>query len=803
MKKKLNLLASSPAAVVEAPAGYGKTTAVRDYLNENLPRNTDIFWFVAVDEAPAALYGRFCREIEKIDGSTGKKILKTGFPNAFTIGETCEALRLIHCCRETWFVIDNFHFFCPALPPSFLDALMDHGGEALHLIIITQPLGRDYITAMAGCGFPHITAPDLRLEPGDIRCYCGQAGVEITMPEAQRVFDFTNGWIIAVYLQIQNFLETGSFSDKAVLSLLERLIWDRFSNEQQAFLLFISPFETATQRQMCGLMNWEILPDYAMECLSSPFVHYEPIQRGYEPHSILFDLMKKKRAERGESFERECLVRAGDLCRSEGRTSEALDFYSQAKNYECILSLDLPQLIFNEIGNTAFLDITLDIAQNCPAEIRYKYPLSILAVAWAMRASGNEEVFGRLMDEQDEQLPHTGLLRAEWLLVSAYRYYPHLDKMISLVKKAAPLFDGNCSRIILPEAPWAFGEYFQTSEFHQKAGEADREADLLETFIGIYSPLTGGHGSGADSLFRAELAFMRGDSAATEIFAYKAVFQAESRRQSVIQLGAAMTLARVSKQKADAAGWQAAVASMKNAASVSGPKSFTMQTVMDITHSALLAELGFHELISDWLKNGVFTGKSLLRPLLADAYYVHFMFVLFNGEFNRLVGELEALLPQLRKRSVSSEFVCLILLAIGHYGAGNRAQAAALLEQAGEKGIPDGFIHIFVDFAPLLNGLTEELIARKYPRYLARFNAFKAQFAAGWDKIHRAIAAEGLPPGLSEREREVAILVGEGLRNGEIAKKLFVSESTVRTHLRAIFRKLDIDRRAKLAEKLN
>jgi len=54
--------------------------------------------------------------------------------------------------------------------------------------------------------------------------------------------------------------------------------------------------------------------------------------------------------------------------------------------------------------------------------------------------------------------------------------------------------------------------------------------------------------------------------------------------------------------------------------------------------------------------------------------------------------------------------------------------------------------------------------------------------------------------GLTEREREIAQLAADGLRNHEIAETLFVSENTVRAHLRAIFQKLDIDRRAKLTK---
>ena len=53
---------------------------------------------------------------------------------------------------------------------------------------------------------------------------------------------------------------------------------------------------------------------------------------------------------------------------------------------------------------------------------------------------------------------------------------------------------------------------------------------------------------------------------------------------------------------------------------------------------------------------------------------------------------------------------------------------------------------------------------------------------------------------LTEREREIAQLAADGLRNHEIAEALFVSENTVRAHLRTIFQKLDIDRRAKLSK---
>jgi DNA-binding NarL/FixJ family response regulator len=49
--------------------------------------------------------------------------------------------------------------------------------------------------------------------------------------------------------------------------------------------------------------------------------------------------------------------------------------------------------------------------------------------------------------------------------------------------------------------------------------------------------------------------------------------------------------------------------------------------------------------------------------------------------------------------------------------------------------------------------------------------------------------APELPDGLSAREGEVLGLIAEGLSNGEIAERLFISRTTVKTHVNQILRK--------------
>ncbi len=806
LKQKLNRIRSVSTTIIEAPSGYGKTTAVRDFLEREIPHNTPVYWFISMNETPSAGYRRLCREIDKIDSRVGECLLRIELPNAATIGETCDALRTIQCRYETYLVIDNFQFLHNALLPDFFTALIEHGGNGLHIIIVTQMLKRSMLTIVASYGVWHVTAADLRLEADDIRNYYGLAGVRITRDEAQKVERCTGGWIVAVYLQLCAFRSTGTFSNTAILLLMEHLVWDTLRKEQQNFLLWLSPFEVITIQQACILSGCEALPQYALDTLANPFIRYDPAERRYELHSILSELLVQKRKECGVIFEHQCLLRAGDYCRDRGIIDKALYFYREIVDYERMLSLNLSRLIFENIGNIPTYEIALSIAKNCPLDIKKNNPLSLLRIAWALLASGITEEFDSLMEELDGFLEESSteensLLRGEWLLLSSWRCLPRLDDMIALLQQAVPLFNGTCSRVILPEMPWCFGDYSQMAVFHSKPGDADREAAALEQYISLYSSMTGGHGSGADVLFRAELAHYRGELREAEVLAYKASFLAESKQQSMIQLGAALHLAEIAVEKSDMAGWQSALSSMERAASYPGQNNFVLRSAVDMLRGLLLNELKCQDRIADWLKNGDASGK-ILPAMERNVLFVRLCYLMHEGKFSCMTGMAEAGRESLSPANVLADTLLSLLAAIGHISMGNKGRAEELLEHATEKALPDGFVYLLAVYYWMLQGLPEKLIQEKYPECLPSFIEIKERFITGFTTLHTGLITAELADGLTTREREVALLAAKGLRNSEIADKLMVTENTVRFHLRTIFQKLDIDRRAKLAEKL-
>ena len=71
------------------------------------------------------------------------------------------------------------------------------------------------------------------------------------------------------------------------------------------------------------------------------------------------------------------------------------------------------------------------------------------------------------------------------------------------------------------------------------------------------------------------------------------------------------------------------------------------------------------------------------------------------------------------------------------------------------------------------------------------------QAVSSFERNHKAIAYLQL----SHRELEVLEQVAKGLSNKEIADALYVSVNTVKTHLKNVYEKLDVNRRTQAVEK--
>jgi LuxR family maltose regulon positive regulatory protein len=139
----------------------------------------------------------------------------------------------------------------------------------------------------------------------------------------------------------------------------------------------------------------------------------------------------------------------------------------------------------------------------------------------------------------------------------------------------------------------------------------------------------------------------------------------------------------------------------------------------------------------------------------------------------------------------------LVLQALVLQAQGRKEQALGPLERALQLAEPEGFVRSFVDEGVKMTGLLH-LAAR---RGILRTYALKllAILESRPERIRRT-AAPGLPPSvlgdlLSPRELEILEILSTGLPVTQIAEKLCVTVSTLRTHIRNIYEKLGVHSR--------
>jgi LuxR family maltose regulon positive regulatory protein len=130
-----------------------------------------------------------------------------------------------------------------------------------------------------------------------------------------------------------------------------------------------------------------------------------------------------------------------------------------------------------------------------------------------------------------------------------------------------------------------------------------------------------------------------------------------------------------------------------------------------------------------------------------------------------------------------------LVRALARHAAGDTDAALPDLAVALADGVPAGYVRLFLDEGPPM----EELLRAAGNR--PESAEYAALLLRAADRGQAAAAAPSGDEGLSDRELEVLRLLATELTGPEIARHLFVSVNTLRTHTKHIFTKLDVNTR--------
>jgi len=273
-----------------------------------------------------------------------------------------------------------------------------------------------------------------------------------------------------------------------------------------------------------------------------------------------------------------------------------------------------------------------------------------------------------------------------------------------------------------------------------------------------------------------------------------------------------IALARIRQTRGDVPG---AMATLDTVATMARERRFAapMRAEVEAARAHLWLQLGQLAAAVHW------ADRSGLRPSDVPSFpreseYYVLARVLIAKRDPAVLGLLERLLRKAETCGrMGSAIEILALDAVALKVFREPAAALAALERALTLAAPEGYVHTFVDegapMATLLRQARRRGIAPEYGEKLLRaFHSVPAnrdssgsERSSGSTPPVRSAPRHRLLEPLTSREQQILRLIGTGASNQTIARTLFVTIGTVKTHVQHIMAKLDAQNRTEAVAK--
>ena len=259
---KLNKGLERKLTLVAAPAGFGKTTLISDWLQQ-IDR---LATWLSIDESDNDL-SRFMTYVitalQKIDeqiGQAGLDMLQLPQPPSAEFLMTALVNDVAAAATEFVFVLDDYHIIDAPLIHSALNFLLSHLPPHMHLVITSRadpPLSLSRLRAQAQLN--EVREADLRFEPDEAHLFLNQMmGLALSSDDVIALENRTEGWVAGLQLaglslqglsaeNKHNFVTTFAGDDRYIVDYLLEEVLHRQPHEIQSFLL-----QTSILDSLCG-----------------------------------------------------------------------------------------------------------------------------------------------------------------------------------------------------------------------------------------------------------------------------------------------------------------------------------------------------------------------------------------------------------------------------------------------------------------------------------------------------------------------------------------------------------------------
>ena len=834
--EKLGRALAHPLTLVTAPAGYGKTSSVAAWLDEERAASAWLsldeedngavrFWRYIVAALSEALPDLDLRVADYTDDQhVAWRALLTDLVNALSRSE-----------RDLVLILDDYHFIENAVIHEGVAFLLEHLPPRVHLVMTGRSEPPLPLAKWRAQGrLLDIGSADLRFTEEEVAAFLRMAGVHLTPPEVKALGVRTEGWAAGVHLAAlslnsQNLADVLVGADRFVFDYLADEVLAQQPSEVQTFLLHTS---------LLGRFNAELCAFVTNVGDAHDCLHYlaranlflvplDTIGTWFRYHHLFAAFLQRRLGERTPERVPELYLRAAQWCEAHGLSEEAIRYVLAGGDLEGAVTLVEKHdraLLWQRDGRTTLRPWLEALPEDV---IRARARLS-LDHAWLLLGTPDTALLEkriadaeRLLLEQSnsdkvsEQRGELAIIRAErateqgvysvalgaleealtllsepLLRGTALQSKGHLLRVQGDLKNAEETLL-EAVKVCLDTDNLTLGSFALSDlgEVYKVRGQLSRAARTFERTLVLAEPNSVSVSASGALLGLADVLREQNVLEEAEKRLSEGQGLAESARYGSVRMYGALVLARLQYAKGEL---DEALRTLQEAAEEAARLGLERRaTSLDVHRALLYLRQGDTVSAARFLRlEQPSTGSSNFRGLVEARY--HFM----TGD----LAKAQFLFEPVLARAEATErrgliLAALVLKALLLETENETDEALEVLKRALSAAQAEGYVRVFLDEGEPMRVLLQKLIVNDVgsrangagyaPTLLNLFPIFH-------DSTFPTSASTQL---LTKRELDVLELIAQGHSNQAIAEKLIRSVGTVKSHTSSIYSKLGVKSR--------
>lgn len=814
LMEKLNSSTKHKLLFVCAPAGYGKTTTVAEWLRSrketacwlslNQLDNQLLHFWQNLSDAIRTL----CDDkAEQFLAGESKNIVD-GMSLAQTIVRGLSSLP-----GDCFIIFDDYQVIEQALIHEVVYCLLKIAPQFLHFVIISRcELPASFAGFYLQGQIQEVRTKDLQFQTQEISALCRKRNVAVTKTSIENLEQATEGWLAGLHFALR---DAGTINEDTVLDAkdlannkyitdyLETEVWANFTEKMQEFMLKISVLDVFTAAA-CEAVMQEENAGSMLELLQKHGAMLVAVTGpgNWFRYHFLYKAFLRKKLEKTYKYQLADLHRRAAVWLAQNNfLAQAIEHALQAKDYT--QAADLTVEYAKDAFSRGHIHELLALFAGMPQEVIEGNCLVRLAYTWTALLAGELETYQMQLDKlaafdfAAANVPDNIVdkVKNEMLFIRAVAAFKecNIEESLNLIQGGY----GRGSIFISQSMDFNYGEASLMNRNRKipLSKAMDLAVKMKAMWPGISPP------DGAWSVFLGELLYERNElDNALYVLNEGVEMAGRSKSVSIFIIGS-ITMARIARAKGNLDRAFAIIAQAVE--KIKQHKDNVWLRLLEAFRVWLWVNSHDREKFSGWLANyeTLACVSQTQRTEYEEIARIRVLQAL--GRFDESIRLLQqCMIRARREKRLHSLVVMLTLQAIARQGAGDKSGALLSLNEALGIAQQNGYLRSIIDEGEPVAALLRQLLTSS----LAQQEAASADFSKTLLRLlnnylaclKHAVSSR-LPSStdgkLTRREREILFLLAAGQPNAVIAERTGVSINTVKCHIRNLYSKLGVRNR--------